>query len=168
MNEIQILGNLRIWTIFRAPAAREEKIIIFALRNHHFVFKTPQKFSPAARENIYILPSEMMVLCSKIPQKSSLRREFPPYKSRFCVQKPHFFFRAYSAFSPNLTPQRFSSCGIGFANTWIQKKLRKTSILGVDIDGEWCPSHSYDNPTSQTGFQRDFLVRAYLSSSGSV
>ena len=44
MNEIQILGNWPIWAIFRAPAAREEKLAIFAFRNHHFVFKNPKKF----------------------------------------------------------------------------------------------------------------------------
>ena len=81
MNEIQILGNLPIWAIFRAPVAREEKFAIFALRNHHFVFKNPKFFrAPAAREEkTHILPLEMMVLCSKIT------------KNRACgAKKKHF------------------------------------------------------------------------------
>ena len=53
MNEIQILEILRIWTIFRAPAAREEKLAIFALRNHPFVFKNPKIFARLRRPPKY-------------------------------------------------------------------------------------------------------------------
>ena len=76
MMEIQILGNLRIWTIFRAPAAREEKLAIFALRNHHFVFKNKNKIAPAAREKMYILPLEILVLCSTPPPSWRKKKPF--------------------------------------------------------------------------------------------
>ena len=49
MRGVQILGNLVIWAIFRAPAAREEKMLIFALRNHHFVFKNLKIFARLRR-----------------------------------------------------------------------------------------------------------------------
>ena len=110
MNGIQILGNLAIWAIFRAPAAREEILAIFALRNHHFVFKNPKKNrAPVAREEkIHILPLEMMILCSKITKKfapaARKKTVFAPCKSWFCVQNPHFF-RAYGAFSSILALQ---------------------------------------------------------------
>ena len=97
MNGIQILGNLAIWAIFRAPAAREEKLAIFALRNHHFVFKNPKNFrAPAAREEkIHILPLEMMILCSKTPKFSApaaRKNTLSPLQiTILCSNTPDFF-----------------------------------------------------------------------------